>query len=116
MAVYKEGYMAVEAIEKKSVQIFDDAADFGAPTKKGDNLWKLAMQMASSYGKESTRDENKYSTGSSVSIKIELLDEGAVMDERKTMAQALDRYQLDYVTCTKGQCKGYDGFLTITKL
>ena len=45
MAVYREGYKAIELIAKHSVQIFRDACDKGAPTKKGDNLWNAAKQL-----------------------------------------------------------------------
>ena len=34
MSVYKEGYKAIEMIERSSKQIYSDACDFGAPTKK----------------------------------------------------------------------------------
>jgi len=116
MAVYKEGYMAIEAIERQSVQIYPDAADFGAPTKKGDKLWNYAGQVVSMFGDKETRKEERYSTGSSVSCRVELLDEGAYMDERKTAKEAEDNYRIEYVTCKTGKCKGYNGFLTITKL
>lgn len=38
MAVYREGYKAIEAIKRASRQIYNDACDYGAPTKKGEPI------------------------------------------------------------------------------
>lgn len=45
MAVYREGYKAIEMIEKSSKRIYNDACDYGAPTKSGDVIWNYAKQL-----------------------------------------------------------------------
>lgn len=45
MAIYREGYHAIELIEENSVQIFPDACDFGAPVRKGDEIWNRSKQL-----------------------------------------------------------------------
>ena len=111
MAVYREGYKAIELISKKSTRIFMDACDYGAPTKKGDEVWNAAKQLCKSYGIEGTRKENRYSTGRSVSQKVTLIDEWAVSDERKTIDQATEVYLVSFVSCDKGKCKGKTGYI-----
>lgn len=116
MSVYREGFYTVELIRNRSVHIFDDAADFGAPTKKGDDLWNWAKQAIEWYGVEGTRKSHKYHTGASVEQIIELMDEWAVSDERKTVKEATERFKISYVTCTTGKCKGFDGFFSVEKV
>lgn len=41
MAIYREGYKAIEAIERASKRIYNDACDFDAPTKKGRQYLEL---------------------------------------------------------------------------
>lgn len=114
MAVYREGYNIAELITKASVRIFNDAADYGAPVKKGDKLWNAAKQLADWYGEGETV-VNRYSTGRSADKKIILIDEWAVSDERKTLKEATEVYTLSFVSCTTGRCKGYDGYITLYK-
>jgi hypothetical protein len=114
MSVYKEGYFIVDAIEKASKQIYPDACDYGVLVNKKDKFWNMAKQLADWYGVKETRKHNKYGTGESVSIDIELLDEWAVSDKRKTEKQALDKFRLEF--CTVGnKPKGYYGLITIHK-
>jgi hypothetical protein len=116
MAVYREGYKAKELIERNSKKIFQDACDYGAPAKKGDAIYIAATQLATMYGDEITRRENRYPTGRSVSINFTLIDEWAVSDERKTIEEAYEFYRLDFISCTEGACKGYDGYVSIIKI
>lgn len=115
MAIYREGYKAVEEIEKKSVRIYRDASDFGAPTRKGDNIWNYAKQLVDWYGIEGTRSENRYSTGRSVRCDVKLVDEWAVSDERKTLEEATEIYSVEFISCNSGQCKDKDGYIMIYK-
>ena len=116
MAVYREGYLIVEEIEKASVRIFQDSCDFGAPTKKGDKIWNLATQLVSMHPIKGTRNENRYKTGRSVSHDIELIDEWAYSDDSKTLKEATDIYRIEFTSCDYGKCEGYDGFINIFKL
>lgn len=75
MSVYKEGFYAVELIQKSSKQIFPDAADFGAPVTKGDSLWNWVKQLVDWYGVKGSRKEYTYPTGATVESTVELMDE-----------------------------------------
>ena len=90
MSVYKEGFYAVDLITKASRQIWNDSADFGAPTKKGDNIWAWTKQLVEWYGVEGTKKVERYSTGTSVSQTVELMDE---WNTGKTI-----RYSVNFVT------------------
>lgn len=116
MAVYREGFKAIELIENRSTQIFNDACDFGAPTKQGDDVWNAAKQLCDWYGEKETREENRYSTGRSVSQKVTLIDEWAVSDERKTIDQATEVYLVNFVSCDKGKCKGKTGYIYVQRV
>jgi len=116
MAIYREGYHAVDKIIKNSKNIFSDACDNGAPTRKGDEIWNLAKQLVEWYGDKESRKESRYSTGSSVTNVITLIDEWAVSDERKTLKQATEKFIVSYVTCKTGACRGYHGYISIEKI
>ncbi len=75
MSVYKEGFYAVEKISKASRKIYTDSADFGAPTKKGDDIWAWTKQLVEQYGVPNTRNAEYYETGTTVSQTVELVDE-----------------------------------------
>jgi hypothetical protein len=62
MSVYKEGYHIISTISKHSERIFDDAADYGAPVRNGDQLWCNASQLVDWYGVKGTRQESRYRT------------------------------------------------------
>lgn len=115
MSIYKEGYFAVESIVKESVQIYNDACDFGTPCKKGDKVWNAAKQLVEWYGDKKTRSEERYSTGRSCKSDFTLIDEWAVSDERKTLKQATENYSIEFISCTDGKCKGFDGYVVIYK-
>lgn len=116
MAVYREGFKAIEEIKKLSVNIFNDACDFGAPTKKGDKIWNTAKQLVDWYKIEGTRKHDKYSTGESVSVEVKLIDEWAVSDERKTLKEATEKYRVNFVTCNSGKCKNMSGYIYVEKI
>ena len=116
MAVYREGYHWVDELSKRSVQIFPDAADYGVPVRKGDEEWEVAKKLVEWYGVEGTREYNDYNVGKSVEHTIELMDEWAVSDGRKTIPEATERFQVGYVTCNGGKCKGKSGYIWITRL
>jgi len=110
MSVYKEGYHTVELIQKQSKQIWPDACDFGAPTKKDDDLWKWVKQASEWYGIKTCRKSDY--TGH-VSTIISLIDEWAVSDGRKTEEQATEYYHINYYK-GKNIPGGYDGFFEVT--
>ena len=108
MSVYKEGYYIVDQIMKAQVQIFPDACDFGAPTKRGDKLWNYAKQLANDYGTDVTK-VNRYGTGRSAMKRISLRRE-------HQPGMPYDVFVMDFVSCEKGKCKGFDGYLHIYKV
>jgi len=116
MAVYREGYHAVEEIQKASKQIYPDAADYGAPVKKGDNLWNLANQLVEWYpAPNKIRERYDYGTGTTVITWAELMDEWAVSDNRKSVKEAMDLYKITYVQVKNNRLPGYDGYIYIEK-
>lgn len=114
MAVYREFFSGVDKIVDAQRRIWPDAADFGVPVKKDDVFWNTAAQLASWYGDPETRHIDVYSTGTTVSIEIEGLDEWAVSDERKTEEQATYRFKLEYITTRSD--KKMDGYISLTRL
>lgn len=110
MSVYKEGYHIVESLLKQSKQIYPDACDFGVLVKKDDKNWNQLVQLIEWYGKEGTRKVN--SCG--VTQQVMLMDEWAVSDERKTVKEATEIFQVDYNRISR--MKDVDGLITITKL
>jgi hypothetical protein len=114
MAVYKEGYSIVNSILRNSKQVYPDAADYGVLVKKGDSNWNGIKQLVEWYGVKGTREETRYSTGSSVLHKVMLMDEWAVSDGIKTETQATEYYMVSYVTLKDKP--GYDGLVTIWKV
>ena len=116
MAVYREGYHAVQKLQSQSIRIYDDACDYGVPVRKNDRNWKLATMLFEMYGDKETRQQHNYSTGKSVYSFVELIDEWAVSDERKTVKEATDVFRMTYTTCKTGKCKGYDGYICIEKI
>lgn len=111
MAVYREGYSAIKSITQQSVQIFSDACDFGAPVKVGSTLWNELKQLVDWYKIEGTVKKDQYGC----SAQVLLMDEWAVSDEKKTVAQATEIYDVSYTKCTTGRCSGFDGFITVSK-
>ena len=116
MSVYKEGYHAVREIQSQSVHIFSDAGDYGTPCKKGDSIWNLTKQLTEWYGDKDTKKVDVYSTGKSVEIVAILIDEWSVSDERKTIKEATERFYVSFTTCKTGKCKGYDGYVMVSKI
>ena len=107
MSVYKEGFYAVNAIERASKQIYPDACDYGAPTTKGDSLWKYAKQLFDWYGIKSTRQQENYETGKSVEAYVHLIDEWQTGDDIF--------YRVFYVTATRIPGGG-DGIISVEKI
>lgn len=114
MSVYREAFSALSLIAGNSVRIFSDACDFGAPTRKGDEVWVAAGVLAE-YSKEKT-NVSKYATGQSASKVVTVVDEWAVLDERKTIEKATEAYLLVYTECNYGKCAGMDGYISVTKI
>lgn len=106
MSVYKEGFYLIEFIEKKSKQIYDDAADYGAPVVKDDSVWNAMKQLSDWYGEKSTKKVDNYSTGTTASIEIHLLDE---WNTKKPV-----NYKMTYVT-TRDH-KEYDGYVYVERI
>ena len=116
MSVYKEGFYAIEQLQKNSKPIFPDSADFGCPIKKGDNFWNLANQLVDWYGDKTTRKYVKYSTGESVRCVVTLMDEWAVSDQRKIVKEATEKFMVEFTSCNKGACKDKTGYIFIYKM
>ena len=116
MSVYKEGFKAIELIERSSVQIFEDASDFGAPVRKGDMLWNMMAGAVESYLVPGTRKVSRYATGRTVTAAIKIVDEWAVSDEIKTIEQATEYWMITFTSCESGKCKGYDGYISVAKI
>jgi hypothetical protein len=120
MAVYREGFAAIDIIEKASVQIYNDACDFGAPCKKGDKIWNTAKQLVDWYKVENSRKQ--YNIGNKpygVENVVELMDEWALGDRRKTVEEATEYYKVSYHKMSKGvdgAYRSYDGFISIEKI
>lgn len=119
-AVYREGYMCLDIIQKNSVQIYNDAADFGALFNRGDKIFNAAKQLIEWYQKEGTEiKRHKYETGEDAEAIVQLIDEWAVSDERKTMAEATETYRVHCVTSKNGikyQGKTYIGYVYVEKI
>jgi hypothetical protein len=116
MAVYREGFSAIKDIEDNSVRIYDDACDFGAPCNKGDKIWNAAKQLVDWYGVPGSRTDYSKVGGNGVTQTVELMDEWAVSDKRKTEEEATEYYRVSYHKANTGACKGYDGFISVEKI
>lgn len=118
MAVYREGYSIVEKIQRAPKQIWGDSADYGVLVKKGDENFNAMKQFVEWYGVEGTRVQSNYSTGTSVAQHVQLMDEWAVSDQRKTVAEATDMYNAEYVTISDPKLlkQGYIGIVSINEL
>lgn len=92
MAVYREGYDIIGKLLRAQTAVFSDAADCGVPVTKGNGYFKMVGQLVEGYGVENTRKVDR----ETVYHDIELIDEWAVSDERKTLSQATDRYRVSY--------------------
>lgn len=106
MSIYKEGYYAIKVITEASRRLYPDACDFGAPVRKGDNIWNWVKQLVEMYGINSTRMVAKYSTGTTVTQVVELIDEH---NTRK-----LELFKVIYITTRND--KNWDGYVTVEKI
>ena len=108
MSVYKEGYYAIKLITNNSKRIFDDAADYGCPVKKGDGIWMWVKQLVEWYRVRdvNTRVVTKYPTGTTVSEEVELIDEWNCGNE--------ERFKVTYTT-TRGN-DIMDGIVEVERL
>lgn len=84
MAVYKEGWKAVQTIGGRSGRIYPDACDNGALFRKSDDTWVQAKTLAHFYGIKETRKVETYLTGKTATIDIELMDEFGRTPEKVT--------------------------------
>ena len=119
MAVFREGYKAVELIQSLSGQVFIDACDYGAPVTKGDAVWDEIKQLMAYADKgDIVRGED------GVEGTVTLIDEWAVSDRRKTVEQATDIFKVVYTKLEYWKGKPYlmpnfrqaDGFVNVYKL
>ena len=108
MSVYKEGYHAIQLIQSQSKQIYSDACDHGAPTREGDSLWMWVKQLIDWYGVKGTRQQTNYSTGTTVTQEVELMEE-SIWNNRRT-----ERFRVTYVT-TRGN-KQHDGYFQVDRV
>ncbi len=111
MSVYKEGFYAIHTIGSAQRQVYPDAADFGAPTKRGDRLWNLAKQAVDMYLIEGTRKVERYATGRTCTAVIGLMNEGLERGEPGYGKEL--KFEIEFVSA---KLKNYDGFLTVREL
>ena len=120
MAVYREGYKLIKKIEKGTQQVFSDACDVGTPVTNGDSLWKLLKTAMYFHSVEGTR----YEEGGFIFYTIELMDEWAFSDGRKTEEEAIEQFRIGYYPLKAMQKKSYlnpafrgaSGFLTVERV
>lgn len=119
MAVYREGYSIVKSLISQSGPVFNDAADWGAPVKIGDKNWNMIKQLIDWY-----RNKDIPVTRNSMGCctQIQLMDEWAVSDQRKTVQQATEIYEVVYTRLNNfrnndirlnPQYRGMDGFISV---
>lgn len=110
MGIYKEANHAIELIQKRSIQIYPDACDFGALCNVGDELWNWGKQLVDWYIKKGTQPEqHRYETGQSSSAIVEV---GSDDSERPFTK----RYKVEYVGVKKRilyNGKKYDGYFHV---
>ena len=119
MSVYKEGYHAVELIQKQSKQIWPDACDFGAPTKEGDEVWNWAKQLTEWYGIKKTRTFHSFSHGTKqVSMIVSLMNEWKYSDDMDNGKRVNEDDYTEYfrVTYYKTKNEQFDGFFEVEKV
>ncbi len=108
MSVYKEGFHAIKLIQQNSKRIFNDAADYGALVKKGDELWNWTKQLVDSYGVKASKTVNRYETGASCSCIVKLMNEHTDGKERL--------FRVEFIKSSARELKGYAGFVNIEEL
>jgi hypothetical protein len=97
MAVYREGFKAYETYMNKYQRIFTDACDVGVPiTDNPTDVGNQIMQMLLWY----KNDETRKLVPDGVQIDVELLDEWALSDGRKTEKEAEFNLKLTYYKVT----------------
>ena len=77
MSVYKEAAMIIRELKQAEQTIYDDAADFGVPIfSNNDPAINMVKQMRLMYwGNNCSEKTERYETGATQTIKIELIDE-----------------------------------------
>lgn len=121
MAVYREAYSALDLIESRAQQVFKDAADYGAPVRKGDDLWNAIKQLHDWYRDKSSTTQKDKQRGH---FHIEIMDEWAFSDGRKTEEEATEVYRISYHKLNRFAkhpelCfpfKGAHGFVSVEKI
>ena len=118
MSVYKEGFFIINQLneKKKPIWLKEDRV-YGVLTNKGDRIWNDVKQLVEWYRVRDIDTRKEWDKG--VSEEIELLDEWAFSDGRKTEEQATERWKITYniqSIIVQGTLKSYDGFITIERL
>lgn len=113
MSVYKEFFHAVQIIETHSRQVWNNACDYGAPTKKNDAVWG-AMQTLADYVIDGTRKVERYETGTTVEVEVYGIDEWAVADDCVSQEDAVVKFKMIYVTTNKA--KQFDGYVYLEQI
>jgi hypothetical protein len=117
MSVYKEGFMYIQMLQAEEAKY----GGGGIPTKKGDNVWNAVKGLIHFYsGEDEGREIQVTDRKTMVKKCITLIDEWAVSDERKTVKQATEVYEIGYYTGPDIKeapiYKGYDGLFTVTRI
>lgn len=109
MSLYKEFTHCVNQIVRGQKVLYNDAADFGTPIKKGDLNWNALKQLTEWYGKKELRKVEKYSTGKTVSTVVSMINEHSNGRERE--------FEVVYTTLSdkRGPMAQYDGYVLITE-
>lgn len=121
MSVFKEGYKAIETIQRNTQQVFNDACDAGAPVYIDGVIWKV-IQTLVNYLDDDER-AGIVRTNEGCTCKVTLIDEWAVSDQRKTYEQAQDTFVIEYQKLDTYQNKPYltesfkgaDGYVNVYK-
>ena len=106
MSVYKEGFKFIETIEKNSINIYPDACDNGMPVNKDDQTWNNCKSIIETYKINGTRKEYGTAPNLTVSNTIMLVDEWNPPHKEY-------KFKIEYIQCTTGACKGFDGFISV---
>jgi hypothetical protein len=115
MSVYKETALIIKQLKQAEKQIYDDACDYGVPIfSNNDKAIGFVKQMRLMYwGSNCSESTERYSTGATQTINIELIDEfgdGEPFMVTFTYVHINKKYQKGY----RRTGKKLQGYLSIT--
>jgi hypothetical protein len=95
MAVYREGFSIVEKLIALQGPVYQDGADYGVTANPDSPIFKAVKQLVDWYGVKGSRIDHGNFCG--ISHDVELVDEWAVSDNRKTMKEATQVYRVTWL-------------------